>query len=190
MEENGQTHDWERGLGHAYNLNRLNRMPPAFERVGSANTFQAWNMYLVWNQGRIHFTPSQVIFQPPYYVDRMFANEWLPLVVQAECVSKTLDVLAKKSRDGQTLTLYLVNLADAPVTAWFSLINFAPGHAKTTRIQAGLTAANTPDQPASVVPQVVPWTWNEIRPQMVLPAYSFTTLRLSRKNETVPVGSF
>ena len=180
LEENGQTYNWERGLGHAHNLNMMNRMPSALERAATANAFQAWDLFLAWSQGRIQFTPSKIICEPPYYVDRMFADEWLPLVVQAECAAKTLDVLAKKSSDGKTLTLYLVNIAEAPVTASFSLLNFAPQNAKATRIQAGLTATNTPDQPFAVVPQAVPWNWNKTRLQMELPAYSFTTLRLSQ----------
>jgi len=96
MEENGGKSDWSRGLAHAHNLNTLNRLPLCVERCGTANVFQAWDMQLVWDQGCIHFTPERIFFQPSYYVERMFADEWMPLVVQAECTAETLDVLAKK----------------------------------------------------------------------------------------------
>ena len=180
MEENGNSHDWARGLAHAHNLNTMNRMSPALERAGTANTFQAWDMFRVWNQGRIHFTPSQIIFQSPYYVDRMFADEWLPLVVQAECASKTLDVLAKKSRDGKTLTLYLVNIADTRTVASIDLIGFKHQNVKVTSLQADLKAINTPDNPTNLVPQNIPWDWVKNNHQIELQAYSFTVVRLSK----------
>jgi len=182
MEENGDRCTWERGLAHAHNLNTMNRMPAALERAGVANTFQAWNLALVWDQGRIHFTPSQVFFQPSYYVDRMFADEWLPLVVPVECESKTLDVLAKKSRDGKVLTIYLVNIAEASGSVSIQLSGFTPRAVRATCIHAAsLNAKNTPGSPATVVSRLLPWTWDAANPRLELPAYSFTTIRLTRK---------
>jgi len=133
----------------------MNRMPLALERAVTANTFQAWDTFRVWNQGRIHFTPSEVIYQPSYYVDRMFGDEWLPIVVQAECSEPTLDVLAKKNAQDTALTLYLVNIADTPTVAFISLNGFSPRSAKATRMHADLGMANTPESPKQVTPQSV-----------------------------------
>jgi hypothetical protein len=181
MEENGGAYAWRRGLCHAHNLNTFNRMPLVVERTGTANTFQPWDLHATWNQGRIFYTPSQIFFQPSYYVDRMFGDEWLPLVVQAECISETLDVLAKKSRDGKILTMYLVNIAGTPTEATFVLSGFSPQSVIVTRLHADeLNAGNTPGNPTNVAPQAVQWEWREQTPRMKLPARSFTTIRLSR----------
>jgi hypothetical protein len=178
MEENGNNCNWARGLAHAHNLNTLNRMPACLERAGTANTFQAWNLNLIWDQGRIHFTPSQIIFQPSYYVDRMFADEWLPLTVQAECASSTLDILAKKSRDGRVLTLYLVNLAPESSTATLQLDGFVPAQADVTCIHSSdLSGRNTPESPHRIVSAKAEWKYDPTKPQIELPACSFSAIR-------------
>ncbi len=153
MEENGDRCTWERGLAHAHNLNTLNRMPAGVERAGTANTFQAWNLALIWDQGRIHYTPSQIFFQPSYYVDRMLGDEWLPLVVQADCADPRLDVLARKSRNGNVVTLHVVNLAAGPVQTTLRLAGFRPRESDVTCLASGsLDARNTPDAPTHVAP--------------------------------------
>jgi alpha-L-arabinofuranosidase len=181
MEENGSKCNWERGLAHAHNLNTMNRMPACLERAGTANTFQAWNLNVVWDQGRIHFTPAQVFFQPSYYVDRMFADEWLPLVLGAECESTTVDVLAKKSRDGKVLTLYLANLAPLPQTTTIQLDGFLPARAEVVRIHSSeLSERNAPEEPKRIAPTRVDWTFDPVNPRIDLPAYSFSMIRLSQ----------
>jgi hypothetical protein len=115
-----------------------------------------------------------------YYVDRMFADEWLPLVVPADCPDSRLDVLAKKSRDGQVLTIYLVKLADSPVDASLQIEGFGPRTARVTRIGSEqLEARKSPENPANVVSRQVAWSWISARPRIELPARSFTSVRLS-----------
>ena len=179
MEENGSECNWRRGLAHAHNLNTMNRLPAWLERSGTANTFQAWQKNLVWDQGRIHFTPDKIFFQPSYYVDRMFADEWLPLVVQADSTVPTLDVTAKKSSDGKVLTVYLVNLAETPVPVVFKVSGFNPAQAHVTQIcSPNLPALNTPEQPETVISRLIPWAWQPENPRLELPGYSFTSIRL------------
>ncbi|MCX7013116.1 MAG: hypothetical protein NTW86_11270 [Candidatus Sumerlaeota bacterium] len=181
MEENGDRYDWERGLAHAHNLNTMNRMPPCLERAGVANTFQAWEMNLFWDQGRIHYTPSQVFFQPSYYVDRMFGDEWLPLVVQAESSEPTVDATAKKDREGKTLTIYLVNTDKAAATVSLDVAGFAPVRTEVARIRAAdLTDHNTPQEPERVATRMVDGAWDPGHPVIELPGYSFTAIRLGR----------
>lgn len=181
MEENGMICSWNRGLAHAHILNTLQRMPAAVERAGTANTLQAWNLTLTWNQGRIHFTPTQIFYQASYYVDRLYADEWLPAVVQAACDVPTLDVLAKKSADGRVLALYLVNIAEEPVTAVLNLDGFTPAAAAVTRLHApNLNVQNTAEKPDAITPRKIEWKWDAANPRIDLPAHSFTTIRLSR----------
>lgn len=181
MEENGDRCTWERGLAHAHNLNTLHRLPLQVERAGTANTFQAWDLAQIWDQGRIHFLPGQFVFQPSYHVDRLFADEWLPLVVEAACGDPRLDVLAKRSRDGAVVALYLANLGEAAVRPVLRLEGFAPRTAQLTRIgSAQLDARNSPDAPRRVAPELVPFSWNPASPQIELPGRSFSVLRLER----------
>lgn len=181
MEENGDRCDWTRGLAHAHNLNTMNRLPAALERAGTANTFQAHGLALIWDQGRIHFTPERIFFQPSYYVDRMFADEWLPRVVQAASDVKMLDVTAKQSADGRVLTVYLVNLDAAPVGVKLELKGFAPGKGAAVQIHSpDLEAKNTPETPSSVVSRKLDWKWNAAQPTLEVPGYSFTAVRLER----------
>ena len=181
MEENGDRCTWARGLAHAHNLNTLQRLPACLERAGTANTFQAWNLALIWDQGRIHFTPSQFVHQSSYHVDRMYADEWLPIVVPAEGGDGGLDVLAKRSRDGRVLAIYLVNLATEARRVALSIAGFAPREATVTRLGGvALEARNAPDHPSLVAPQMVPWTWKASAPQLELPPLSFTSVRLTR----------
>ena len=182
MEENGNACTWQRGLAHAHNLNTLNRMPACLERAGTANTFQAWNMNLVWDQGRIHFTPARIIYQPSWHVDRMFADEWLPVVLNARCSDPKLDALAKRSKNGSVLTIYLVNLEDSPVETRFDITGFSPAMTTVTRIASpDLKLRNTPDNPTRLTPATVDWRYDPARPAMPVPAYSFTTIHLERR---------
>jgi alpha-L-arabinofuranosidase len=180
MEENGDRCTWARGLAHAHNLNTLQRMPAFLERAGTANTFQAWDIPVVWDQGRIHFTSTNLVFQPSYYIDRMFADEWLPVILDAQCDSKVVDVLAKMSHDGKVLALYILNLAEHPVGISFALRGFVPQAVNGLQLTApALTAKNSPENPALVAPRAVELKW-DTRSPMELPPWSFRVIRLSR----------
>ncbi|TWU37438.1 alpha-L-arabinofuranosidase C-terminal domain-containing protein [Novipirellula artificiosorum] len=176
MEENGSRCDWDRGLAHAHNLNTFNRLPLCVERTGTANIFQAWNKNLVWNQGRIHFTPDQIFYQPSYYVDRMFGVEWLPVVLNAKSSEPLLDVTAKTNSKGDVLTLYLANIGAEAVDATLDIEGFTPTGVEVTRIGSpDLEAANTPENPDLIVP--VTLDWDPASGKMQIPGYSFTTVR-------------
>jgi len=180
MEENGSRYDWNRGLAHAHNLNTMNRLPLALERSGTANTFQAWNQQLVWNQGRIHFTPEKLIYQTSYYVDRMFGLEWLPVVVQAESNLETLDVTAKMNEEGDILTLYIVNIEAENIQTNYLIEGFSPKSVEVTRIASpDLNVHNTPDNPRIIVSESVQWSM-KANMKMLVPGFSFTKIRFKR----------
>ncbi len=178
MEENGNTHDWGRGLSHAHNLNVMHRMPLSVERAGAANTLQAYGTDLVWNQGRIHFTSSQIVFQPSYYIDRMHADEWLPHILTTTVNYSGIDVLGKKSEDDKVLSVYIVNTNPDSVVAVLDVKNFFPVKTKVMRIQGKPSQTNTPENPLAVSPERVDWSWNCELSVIQLPGYSVTHIRL------------
>ena len=181
MEENHLVCTWERGLGHAHNLNTMQRMPLCLERSGTANVFQSNNLQLIWDQGRIHFTPSQIYFQASYYVDRMFADEWLPVVLNATSSEPKLDVLVKKSTDGNVLTLYVANVQNIAVEARLEIKGFRPSVTSVLRIASpDLKVQNTADNPMRITSKPVDWKYTAARPVISFPGYSFTTIRLTR----------
>jgi len=181
MEENGAVCNWSRGLAHAHNLNTMQRMPLCLERAGTANVFQPDDLPLVWDQGRIHFTPSEFFYQASYYVDRMFADEWLPTVLNVESSDPKLDVTVKKSENGKVLTLYVTNLNDQPTKAELKIAGFQPSSTSVLRIGSpDLEMRNSVDNPDKIISKPVKWKYSSRNPTMSLPAYSFTSIRLSQ----------
>lgn len=69
MEENGWRCDWDRGLAHAHNWNTLQRYGNCFQMLGTANTFQPYGLYYMWDQGRIHYTTDAMWYQPSACID-------------------------------------------------------------------------------------------------------------------------
>ena len=136
MEENGSRCDWDRGLAHAHNWNTNQRYADCFSWLGTANTFQPHGQHYMWDQGRIHYTSDKIWFQPSAYIDEMMMEEWLPVVVEATSGDeKVLDVIAKKSEDGKTMAIYVVNLSDKLQSAEINVEGFRfSGNASTWTI--------------------------------------------------------
>ena len=120
--------------------------------IAVANALQAYDQDLTWSQGRVHFTPSQVILQPPYYVDQMVAQAWAPRVVETVVsgAGPALDVNARISEDGRRLALYAVNDSAEAIEADLVIRGFQPqGDAASVVELAGAPlAVNSPAQPA------------------------------------------
>lgn len=96
MEENGWRCDWDRGLAHAHNWNTLQRYGNCFRMLGTANTFQPFGLHYMWNQGRIHYTPDAMWYQPSACIDKMMMQTWKPIVVEtASSCDSLLDITAK-----------------------------------------------------------------------------------------------
>jgi hypothetical protein len=81
-----------------------------------------------WNQGLLFLNPSQVWLQPPGYVTQMFARNYLPKLVQCHLTGakEAIEVSAKRSEDGMTLVLQVVNPTDKAIPAQIHLAGFAP----------------------------------------------------------------
>jgi hypothetical protein len=178
LEENGQTHDLFRALIHARNQNAFARMGSFIVALGVANTLQAYDQELIWSQGRIHFTPSAVIAQPPYLVDRLVTETWAPQMVATAVDGSKLDVVSRLTEDGRRLALYAVNDGANSVDATIAIDGFKPksGRMEAIEISGELTAVNTPADPARVAPRRSTREYRDKSPYR-FPPYSYTVLR-------------
>lgn len=185
MEENGQRCDWNRGLAHAHNWNTHQRNGDCFTWLGTANTFQAHGQHYMWNQGRVHFTSNAIWFQPSAYIDEKMSKDWLPVVVEATSSNEAvLDVTAKTNAARDTLSLYVVNLSDAPQAAIINVADFrfaAP--AATWMIgDCEFTDYNTVDNQTKVAPKTGQASLRAKDAAYTFPRYSYTILTLKKED--------
>lgn len=137
-----------------------------------------------WNQGLLFLNPSQVWHQPPGYVTQMFSQPSPQSVVACQLSGEThgLDVIAKRTDDGRTLRLQVVNPGEAPVSALVQLQGFAPKKTMASGLELSgpLAAVNTATQPLSIAPQPRSWihTLQSGTARYTFPAYSITQLRI------------
>jgi Alpha-L-arabinofuranosidase C-terminal domain/3-keto-disaccharide hydrolase/Alpha-L-arabinofuranosidase 1 domain len=185
LELNANRHDLSRALANARSINALERMGDRVPVVCSANCLQPDGQNdNGWDQGLLFLNPSKVWPQPPYFVMQMLSRHWLPLCVRADVAGGpgTLDVAAKRSEDGRTLQLQVVNFGDVDVPVAVDVHGFrgASGTASAEVLSGAPDAVNTASQPGLVAPR---------REQVKLPpdaeslshtfsAHSFTILRL------------
>lgn len=182
FEFNAGNHSQKRALANAAAINlveRDGRIPIAI----SANCLQPDGQNdNDWNQGLLFLNPSQVWLQPPGYVTQMFSRHYLPNAVSCQVTGGVLDAAAKRSDDGGTLVLQVVNPADKPVAAQIRLGGFTPGNptAQITEISGDLEAANTAARPNAITPQSRAWQHGlqNGETKYAFPPFSITMLRL------------
>lgn len=149
FEENGSKHGMQRALGHATNLNAIRKHN---ENVLTSSPANALQPYLQndndWDQGQIFFTPNQVWGMPPFYSQKMQAENYQPLRVYSKADS-TLDVTATRSEDGKTLVLHIVNTLAQERSTTIELLNFEgrKEEAEAFTLSGELNAVNMPDKP-------------------------------------------
>ncbi|MBI5383535.1 MAG: DUF1080 domain-containing protein [Verrucomicrobia bacterium] len=183
FEFNAGNHSQRRALANAAAINtveRDGRLPIAT----SANCLQPDGQNdNDWNQGLLFLNPSQVWLQPPGYVTRMVSQNYQPLLVKSEVQDpgNTLDVTAKRSEDGKTLVLQVVNVGDRPTPTAIRLNGFVPRKpaALVAHLSAPLDARNTAQQPHLVTPKQTEWQHGCIdgNSHHTFAPRSFTTLK-------------
>jgi hypothetical protein len=137
-----------------------------------------------WDQGLLFLDPSKVWLQPPGHFAKMANRLYQPWLVRTECrdPSETLRVNAKRSDDGKTLVLMVVNPGDAPRPARVGVAGFAPTRrsAEVETLSGPLESANTAAEPDRVAPRRS--TWDHQLPagpaSYTFPARSITMIRL------------
>ncbi len=183
FEYNAGNHAIRRALGNALATNRIER-DGRLPIVTSANGLQPDKQNdNGWDQGLFFLNPAKVWLQPPGYVTQMFARNYLPLVVDCTVHEPTgkLDATAKRSADGKTLVLQVVNIGDRPIMTALQINGFRSGKlvAQVTELTGPLDAINSAAQPKAIVPRQTEWKYvpKEGRARYTFPAYSFTILR-------------
>lgn len=182
FEENGSKHGIQRALGHATNMNAVRRHNDNVLTSSPANALQP---YLQndndWDQGQVFFTSDQAWGMPPFYAQKMQAENHLPLLVQSQTES-SLDVTATRSEDGNTLVLHVVNTNPDNIQTTITLNGFEgrKTEAETFVLSGDLNSRNTPpelDKHKTINTKIV---LKGDAPTYNFSAHSYTILKLTR----------
>lgn len=156
FEENGNTHNMERVLGHVTLQNAVRRMGDFVLTSCAANALQP---YLQndngWDQGQVFFTPSQVWGMPPYYAQQMASEHHLPWLVNSDITDESgkLDVTATRSEDGKEVVLHVANLGDKTIATRLDIKGLKNiKNVKSITLSGELKDRNTPEEPEKFVP--------------------------------------
>jgi len=183
MEENGSRCNWDRGLAHAHNWNTLQRYGNSFTALGTANTFQPHGQHYMWDQGRVHYTSSEIWFQPSAYIDEMMSTNWLPNVVEAtSSVDSILDVTAKINDRKDSLSIYVVNLSDTIQKAVINVAGYKFSGKANIWFIGGceLTGLNTVENKEAVAPKTGSISFSKKDATYTFPKYSYTVITLKK----------
>lgn len=185
FELNANNPTQRRALANAVAIQKLER-DGGFPVVTSANGLQPDGQNdNGWDQGLLFLNPDKVWLQPPGCITRMLSQNYEPQLVECHVTDAAdlLDTSAKRSDDGKTLVLQVVNLSDKPVTATLKVDGFVPQlpTAKVEELAGPLDAKNTADDSRHI--QSRSFTWNH---QMQsgsadyeFPPSSFTVLKFN-----------
>lgn len=182
FEFNAGNHELRRALANAAAINVIERLAGRITIAASANCLQVDGQNdNDWNQGLLFMNPCHVWPQPPYFVTQMVARNYQPQGVKATVEgAASLDLSAKRSEDGRTLVLQVVNTNDTPISARLELKDFVAvkSTAHIEELAAALNAVNTVTT-KTVQPISKQWTHNLASgtAKYTFPAMSFTVLR-------------
>jgi alpha-L-arabinofuranosidase len=186
FEENAENARMKRALAHANAINRLQRIKYDVPIVCAANGMQVEHQNdNGWDQGLLFFNPKYVWGQPSYYVTKMVAENYLPQVVESEFSSKsdTLDITSRKSEDGKTVTIQIVNSKGNAVNADVQLNDYNGTATKVmiTELKANsLDDWNTVDEPFKILPVKNEIESNNGGCNYTFAPYSFTILKFEQ----------
>lgn len=182
FEENGSRHDIQRALGHATNLNAIRRHSESVLTSSPANALQPYQQNdNDWDQGQVFFTADQVWGMPPFYSQKMQAEQHLPLRVQTD-VEGPLDVTATRSEDGKILMLHVVNTGGDALHTSIEFTGFEGRKAVTEvlAISGTLDFRNTPEEPEkhkSITSKII---LNGDVPDYNFPPHSYAIIKFIR----------
>ncbi len=185
FEYNSGNHSMKRALSNALATNEVERVGDLLPIACAANCLQPDGQNdNGWDQGLLFLNPGQVWLQPPGHLIRMTRRLGQPLLVRSELEGATekLSVNAKRSLDGRTLVLQVVNWDDAPRPTRIELLGFTPTNPVATieQMAAPLEATNTADEPTRVVPILSEYRldWSAGRSSYTFAPRSITMLQL------------
>lgn len=159
FEFNSGNHTHRRGLANALAINAIERdgrIPVAC----SANCLQVDGQNdNDWDQGLLFLNQSHVWLQSPGWVTRMVSRHYQPLSLPARVSGSQLDVSAKRSEDGKTVVVQVVNVNGKPIPARVKIDNFTPSAATAAveELSAPLDTVNTAAEPLRLTPKQTQW---------------------------------
>ncbi|MDB6065163.1 MAG: putative alpha-L-arabinofuranosidase [Pedosphaera sp.] len=161
FELNAQNHSQRRALGNAVAIAAIER-DGRLPIVTSANCLQPDGQNdNGWDQGLLFLNPAQVWSQPPGYVLQMISIGYEPLLIQSEVESPNncLRVSAKRSEDGKTLVLSVVNVSEKVTPAAIRLGGYSPARAvvEVKVLAGGLDAVNSATVQGRIQPVRKAW---------------------------------
>ncbi len=114
-----------------------------------------------WDQGLLFLNPSKVWLQPAGYLTQMLSRNHLPRIVKCDVSDnqKMLDIVAKRSEDGKTLILQVVNVGDQALNTAINVSGFVPNKpiATATTLAGPLDGTNKAERADAVVPKSSEW---------------------------------
>jgi hypothetical protein len=183
FEFNANNHSHRRALANAAAINAIERdgrLPIAT----SANCLQPDGQNdNGWNQGLLFLNPSQAWLQSPGYVTRMVSRNYQPLALRCDVQQSrnNLDVSAKRSEDGKTLVLQVVNFSNEPQPATIHFNGFIPSSstAHVEELSGPLDATNTAQAPNQITLHQTEWRhqFADGNVRYTFPARSFVVVR-------------
>ncbi len=178
FEENGNTHNMQRALGHATIQNAARRHGEFLLTTCAANALQPYGQNdNGWDQGQVFFTPDQVWGMPPYYAQQMASRHHRPLLIQSTA-DERLDVTATTDEKGREIVLHVVNTSDQSIKSSVRVAGTNVWLVKSVTLAAELSAVNTTEQPERVVPVEKS---HKGKPVHDFPPHSYTILVLQTK---------
>lgn len=182
FEFNANNHSQRRALANAIGINAAER-DGNLPIVTSANCLQPDGQNdNGWDQGLLFLNPSQTWLQPPGYVTRMISRNYQPLLVKNEVLhgDRNLDVTVKRSEDGKTLVMQVVNAGEQPRNVSLNLDGFTPSRptARVEELCGSLHARNTALWPNRIVTRETRWSHGLTngKTSYVFPPHSFTVV--------------
>lgn len=180
FEENGNTHNIQRVLGHVTVQNAVRRAGDFVLTSCAANALQPYMQNdNGWDQGQIFFTPSQVWGMPPYYAQQMASKYHLPQRVFSSA-DASLDVTATRSEQGDMLVLHVANIHGRAISANLDIAGFENAkNMKAIYLAGKLGDVNTPEEPERIVPTEKDITFTNNMVYTFEP-YSYTIISITK----------
>lgn len=184
FELNANNHSQGRALANALAISaaeRDGRIPV----VTSANCLQPdGENNNGWDQGLLFLNPYEVWLQPPGYVTEMISHNQEPVSVknQVKAFGNDLEVSAKRSRDGKTLVLDVVNLSPTAASSTIIIHGYSPTQpAAVEELVGPLNVANSVGAPSHIRATQKQWQpkFDKDKAEYAFPPYSFTVIKFN-----------
>jgi len=137
----------------------------------------------MWDQGQVHYTSSEIWFQPSAYIDEMMSTNWLPNIVEAtSSIDSILDVTDKINDLKDSLSIYVVNLSDTIQKAVINVAGYKFSGKANIWFIGGceLTGLNTVENKEAVAPKTGSIVFNKKDAVFTFPKYFYTVITLKK----------